>query len=113
MHYIDKFTQCCQDMGHYAGMEEIPYGQKWLKILYDLYRECEEKILLATIQETIIHIGQFMKMMNWPDQECYLRYCEKLLPVDCLLEIMDKYPILHGSYQGNNKTIKTYLSIMT
>lgn len=110
---IKQFIDACAQMALLAGLDNITYGHHWLQAIYDLYQTSNQMIQQANIQETIIQVGQYMKIMAWPEQETYLRYCEKLLPIDCLLEILDKYPILQGSYQGNNQAVRSYLTILS
>jgi hypothetical protein len=97
---------------HHAHLDDETYGARWLSALETLARNSQSQILDPTLQQEIIYMAHFMRIMPDEDQNRFLQYCEKLLPMDCILEMLDKNPVLQYNYRGESGPIRSYINIM-
>lgn len=109
---IEQFMKSCSEQHLHAGLDDLSYGIEWLSALEKLANNATGQIDNRTLQEEIIYMSSFTRIMSLPDQQRYMEYCEKLLPLDCILEILDKNPALKYNYNGTNSLVRSYLSIM-
>jgi len=108
---MEKFLQTNANI-HHAQMDDETYGARWLSALETLAKSNHAQIQDPTLQQEIIYMAHFMRIMSDSDQNRFLQYCEKLLPMDCILELLDKNPILQYSYRGESGPIRSYINIM-
>lgn len=110
---IDQFMKSCSEQHLHAALDDLSYGLEWLSALGTLAKNSTGQIDNRTLQEEIIYMSSFTRIMAIPDQNRYMEYCEKLLPLDCILEILDKNPALRYSYDSTNTLVRSYISLMS
>lgn len=109
---VEYFLKSCREQDQYAGQDDLTFGLKWLEALETLAGQTQTILQETTLQEEIIYMGCFTRLMDNKDQNRYLACCEKLLPVDCILEILDKNPSLKYGYKQESGLIRSYLNLM-